>query len=415
MLNSIGKPYIEGAFMTKRGGRYYLQYACPGTEYNVYSDGVYVSDKPLGPFTLQESSPFSSKPGGFITGAGHGSTIADKHGNYWHAATMRISVNHPMERRVGLFPAGFDEDGILFCNQSFSDYPLRIPEGRFDPMSIQPEWMLLSYRKPVSVSSTAPGSDPALAVDEDIRTWWSAGESSPSQWLMVDLEKPSDVRAIQVNLADEGIELDLPGESYGDERGARHIELEPQQSQYILEASLDGGVWTLLESVSRECSNGFYEVPGGVRARYIRLTGGELPYGQTLRVSGLRIFGNGGGEKPAKAKASARREGGLDALVTWEPIKDAQGCNVLYGCAPEKLYHSWMVYGENQVDLCTLIKGQPVYIRVDSFNENGITRGDVRAGRWQRHRVLYCSLLLVYCGLHHHQRGREHRHPGNHQ
>lgn len=53
-----------------------------------------------------------------MTGAGHGSTIADKYGNYWHASTMRISVNHDFERRVGLFPAGFDKDGVLFCNQN---------------------------------------------------------------------------------------------------------------------------------------------------------------------------------------------------------------------------------------------------------------------------------------------------------
>ena len=113
MFHAVGKPYIEGAFMTKHDGTYYLQYACPGTQYNTYADGVYTAKNPLGPFTLQTSNPFSAVPGGFMTGAGHGSTIADKYGNYWHAATMRISVNHDFERRVGLFPAGFDADGVL--------------------------------------------------------------------------------------------------------------------------------------------------------------------------------------------------------------------------------------------------------------------------------------------------------------
>ena len=41
MFNAVGKPYIEGAFMTKHNGTYYLQYACPGTQYNTYADGVY--------------------------------------------------------------------------------------------------------------------------------------------------------------------------------------------------------------------------------------------------------------------------------------------------------------------------------------------------------------------------------------
>ena len=373
MYDSVGKPYIEGAFMTKHDGRYYLQYACPGTEYNTYADGVYISDSPLGPFTLQKSNPFSAKPGGFAAGAGHGSTIADRFGNYWHAATMRISIGHSFERRVGLFPAGFDKDGILYCNQNFADYPVRIPEGKFDAAALQPEWMLLSYGKPVSVSS---GTGAEKAVDEDICTWWSAETAEEGQWLTVDLEKLSDVRAIQVNLADENVIVDFPPESYGDDRHTRHIEILPQLSNYVLETSTDGENWTVLERVSRECCNGYYEYPEGVRARFVRLTAGKLPYHQPLRVSGLRIFGNGSGERPAQAKASAQRIGDLDAMVRWEYIPGAQGCNIRYGIAPDKLYMSWLVYGADEVKLSTLIQGQDYYICVDSFNENGITPGE---------------------------------------
>ena len=97
-----GMPYIEGPWMTKYKGRYYLQYACPGAEINVYADGVYVSDHPLGPFTPAENNPFSYKPGGFLPGAGHGSTMQDTAGAFWHTSTMRISMNHVFERRVGV-------------------------------------------------------------------------------------------------------------------------------------------------------------------------------------------------------------------------------------------------------------------------------------------------------------------------
>ena len=224
MFGAIGKPYIEGVFMTKHNGIYYLQYACPGTQFNTYCDGVYTAKSPLGPFTQQQSNPFSAKPGGFITGAGHGSTIADRYGNWWHAATMRISVNHDFERRVGLFPAGFDKDGVLFCNQNFADYPHEIPTGRFDAAAQQPAWMLLSYKKPVTASSTAADSAPALAVNEDCRSWWSAGSAQSGEWLCVDLGQASDVRAIQVNLADEKLVVDFPADSYGDDRKTRHIE-----------------------------------------------------------------------------------------------------------------------------------------------------------------------------------------------
>lgn len=73
-----------------------------------------------------------------MTGAGHGSTIADKYGNYWHASTMRISVNHDFERRVGLFPAGFDKDGVLYCNQNFADYPHEFRQANSTPPASSP-------------------------------------------------------------------------------------------------------------------------------------------------------------------------------------------------------------------------------------------------------------------------------------
>lgn len=377
MYNAIGKPYIEGAFMTKHDGTYYLQYACPGTQYNTYADGVYTAKDPLGPFTLQTSNPFSAVPGGFMTGAGHGSTIADKYGNYWHAATMRISVNHDFERRVGLFPAGFDADGVLFCNQNFADYPHEIPAGKFDAAAVQPCWMLLSYRKAVTASSTAEGSAPANAVNETCRDWWSAGSDKPGEWLCVDLGAESDVRAIQVNMADEKLVVDFPADSYGDDRKTRRIETRPQISHYTVETSLDGENWTLREDVARECSNGYYAYADGIRARYIRVMGGALPYGQTLRISGLRVFGNGAGARPAAAKAAAVRVDALDGKISWQHLDNAQGCNVRYGTAPDKLYHSWLVYDADEVTLSTLMAGQTYYICVDSFNENGITEGDV--------------------------------------
>ena len=377
MYNAIGKPYIEGAFMTKHDGTYYLQYACPGTQYNTYADGVYTAKDPLGPFTLQTSNPFSAVPGGFMTGAGHGSTIADKYGNYWHAATMRISVNHDFERRVGLFPAGFDADGVLFCNQNFADYPHEIPAGKFDAAAVQPCWMLLSYRKAVTASSTAEGSAPANAVNETCRDWWSAGSDKPGEWLCVDLGAESDVRAIQVNMADEKLVVDFPADSYGDDRKTRRIETRPQLSHYRVETSLDGEAWTLREDVARECSNGYYAYADGIRARYIRVMGGALPYGQTLRISGLRVFGNGAGARPAAAKAAAVRVDALDGKISWQHIDNAQGCNVRYGTAPDKLYHSWLAYDADEVTLSTLMAGQTYYICVDSFNENGITEGDV--------------------------------------
>jgi xylan 1,4-beta-xylosidase len=39
-------PWLEGSWMTKHAGTYYLQYAAPGTEFRGYADGVYTSASP---------------------------------------------------------------------------------------------------------------------------------------------------------------------------------------------------------------------------------------------------------------------------------------------------------------------------------------------------------------------------------
>ena len=66
-------------------------------------------------------------PGGFCPGAGHGSTLEDRHGNWWHTSTMRISVNHDFERRGGLWPAGVDAHGGLAHHQVVGQVGVRLP------------------------------------------------------------------------------------------------------------------------------------------------------------------------------------------------------------------------------------------------------------------------------------------------
>ena len=80
-----------------------MQYGAPGTEFNVYADGVYVADHPLGPYTYQKHNPVSYKPGGYMNGAGHGSTVLGPGGQYWHFASMSLSINVNWERRLCMF------------------------------------------------------------------------------------------------------------------------------------------------------------------------------------------------------------------------------------------------------------------------------------------------------------------------
>ena len=367
------RPYIEGAWMDKHNGKYYLQYACPGAQYNTYSDGVYVGESPLGPFRLAANNPYSYKPGGFLPGAGHGSTMQDAQGALWHTATMRISVNHDFERRVGLWPAGFDGDGELYCNQRYGDWPMA---AQGDPWR-DPAWMLLSVHKTASASSFLPGHEPEKAVEENVQTWWRAASNSPDEWLQVDLGRVFDVHAVQVNFADDMLDIPCPGEIRPGSQ-ARYIDEDDHVTRWKLEGSEDGEDWFVIEDKTKaktDLSHDLIVREEGFAARYLRLSSLAVPYEQNPCISGLRVFGLGEGEAPSSPKFLAKRSGELDMNVTILKQPDALGFNILFGASPEKLYHSHMVFEPGSRRVGALIKGREYYVRVDAFNENGITEG----------------------------------------
>ena len=235
----LDSPYMEGAWMTKYKGKYYLQYAAPGTEFNIYGDGVYVADSPLGPYTLAENAPYSYHPGGFITGAGHGSTFRGE-GALWHTSTARISRTHFFERRLGLWKAGFDEDDELYCDQRFGDWVHAVEDAPFKA----PRWMLLSYQKPCTVSSSP--EDAKNITDENIRTLWQSEERKGT--VILDLEKVCTVHAVQLNFGDNFGSVSLP--SRGEEEmkaHGRYIDDEKFPLRWYLEYSEDGAQWQMWE------------------------------------------------------------------------------------------------------------------------------------------------------------------------
>ena len=112
-----------------------------------------------------------------------------------------------------------------------------------------------------------------------------------------------------------------------------------------------------------------------IKARYIRLTIIEIPMNQNPCISGLRVFGKGSGKKPDIVKYELKRQDDLDMLVEIDDI--GCGYNILFGNSPNKLYHSYKTY-DCVKRVGALIKGREYYVRVDSFNENGITQGTVK-------------------------------------
>jgi len=366
MDNTFLDPFIEGAWMTKHNGKYYFQYGAPGTEMSGYSDGVVVSEAPLfdGHQIFPQSDPYSSKMGGFSRGAGYGATFQDNKGNYWHISTSIICVKNTWERRMGIWPSGFDKDDVMWCNTVFGDYPHYLPGTEGKEHGEFAGWYLLNYKKPITVSSTLESFYANNAVDESIKTYWSAKTADKGEWIQSDLGSISTVHAIQINYADQDAEF------IGKQTDIYH--------QYKVYYSLDGKKWNVLIDKSKnqtDVPHDYVELSEPVQARFIKLENIHMPTGK-FAISGLRVFGNGGGEKPKEVKdliILRTEKDKRSAYIKWNPVDNAFAYNLYWGTAPDKLYNCIMIYDFNEYWFKAMDSEKDYYFTIEAINENGVS------------------------------------------
>jgi hypothetical protein len=384
---TLKEGYMEGASMTKHDGKYYLQYAAPGTQFNVYGDGVYIGDSPLGPFSYMKNNPMSFKPGGFTNGAGHGITVKQTNGQYWHFATMALASNSHWERRLCMFPAYFDKDGLMHSDTHYGDYP------RFGPdhptkAGQHCGWMLLSYKGKVTVSSskmqirksTSTDNDYEITemplqknedgeivsevlTDESPKSFWVAEANDDQQWVKIEMLNPGMIYAFQLN--------------YHDHESGIYTRTEGLRHRFILEVSDDGKKWQPVVDRSnsyKDAPNAYIVLNQPVNGKYVRYKNVEVP-GANLAMSEIRVFGKGFGKVPVKVKNfSIKREyDRRDVSISWSPVKGAQGYNIRWGIVPDKLYQSWLIYDVNEHFMRCLDRDTPYYFSIEAFNENGIS------------------------------------------
>lgn len=369
--NVFLQPFIEGAWMTKHNGKYYMQYGAPATEFSGYADGVYVSNNPLDGFEYQSHNPFSYKPGGFARGAGHGSTYQDNFGNWWHVSTIFISTKNNFERRLGIWPSGFDEDDVMYCNTAYGDYPTLLPEFAKEKNfseGLFAGWMLLNYQKPVQVSSTLGGFNANFAVDEDIKTYWSAKTSNKGEWFQTDLGEVSAINAIQINYADQDVEF------LGKTLGKFH--------QYIIYGSNNGTNWHVIVDKSNndvDVPHDYIELKTPKQVRFLKMQNIKMPTGK-FGLSGFRVFGKGNGIKPNMVenftvlRSSPKKYGERRSIwFKWQQNVLSDGYVIYWGKSPDKLYGSIMVYGKNEYFFTGADRADGYYFQIEAFNNNGIS------------------------------------------
>ena len=270
--------WIEGQWMLKHNGRYYLIYAANGTQFPGYSMGAYYSDEsPLSGFVYQKRNPIINSRQGLVRGGGHGCVEHAPDGSLWAFYTIPIAYNHCFERRVGMDRIEVDENGELYC-PGITETP---QFGPCQPLKgdagIVPLTFFQRFRH--KASSQTDGHEALYALDDSLLTHWLPDENDARPELIVDAEAMYDISASRIIWRDVGLDYDggkLPG-PFG----------------YDVSVSDDGKEWKVVADMSENrCDlNIDYRVFAPAAGRYVRLRILSAPPGIRPGVISFTVFG----------------------------------------------------------------------------------------------------------------------------
>ena len=293
-----GVAWIEGPWVIKRNGIYYLEYSASGTQWKTYAEGYYTATSPLGPYTYAANNPLLRKTEGLVTGTAHGSIVQAPDGEWWQFYTIVLS-NPPGGRRIGMDRVSFDEDGLMYCTVTDSPQPAPGFSAKPDtktsiPVTINKMRAMNALSK---CSSEQEGWPTAYAVDDYSGTLWRPAADDAQPQLVIELSPATRFDVVQLFQVD-GMRI-LFGSGARRGFGMRGAALPVYK--FKLETSLDGEHYTTAldctaNSVSRDT---FYEDFTPVRARFVRLTVTDWPKEGPLGVIDFTVFGYADGHEPA--------------------------------------------------------------------------------------------------------------------
>ncbi|CAN5735455.1 hypothetical protein BH11BAC3_BH11BAC3_27990 [soil metagenome] len=143
-------------------------------------------------------------------------------------------------------------------------------------------------------------------------------------------------------------------------------------------ASIDGKKWTTIIDKSNkktDIPHEYVELDKPIQARFIKLENIHMPTGK-FAISGLRVFGNGNGEKPNVVQnliVLRTEKDKRSAYIKWRPVNNAFAYNLYYGTAPDKLYSCIMIHDVNEYWFKAMDSQKPYYFTMEAINENGVS------------------------------------------
>jgi len=303
--------WVEGPWMQKYNGTYYLQYSASGTQWKTYAEGYYTSKSPMGPFTYAPNNPLLRKTEGLVTGPAHGSIVEGPDGQLWQFYTIVLS-NPPGGRRIGMDRIIFDKNGYM--SVEVTETPQWAPGIIADPKKGNSGSLPVTINKINAMnslskaSSQQPGREAAYATDNSSGTWWEplATDTLPS--LTIELSPATEFDVVQLFTID-GVRLMFNGgrRSFGrppstpapaPETGGKPV---TDSYQYRLEVSMDGENYnTVLDQTQNKIQrNTIFEEIAPVQCRFVRLTMTNWPRTTPLGIIELTVFGKASGSLPA--------------------------------------------------------------------------------------------------------------------
>jgi xylan 1,4-beta-xylosidase len=300
--------WIEGPWLQKHNGIYYLQYSASGTQWKTYAEGYYTAKSPMGPFTYAPNNPLLRKTDGLVTGTAHGSIVEGPDGNLWQFFTIVLS-NPPGGRRIGMDRITFDNEGNMHVK--VTDTPQWAPSAVSDTAKGSSESIPVTINKIRAMnalsrfSSEQPGRNAAYAVDNSSGTWWEPAPTDTLPTLTVELSPATRFDVVQLFTIDAARLLFNSGRWGFGRRSTATSSTSPlltEVYQYKIDVSMDGNTYTkVLDQTKNTVSRNtiFDEIPP-VKCRFVRLTLTNWPRTTPLGIIEFTVFGKPAESLPAK-------------------------------------------------------------------------------------------------------------------
>jgi len=302
--------WVEGPWLQKYKGTYYLQYSASGTQWKTYAEGYYTAKSPMGPFTYAPNNPLLRKTEGLVTGPAHGSIVEGPDGQLWQFYTIVLS-NPPGGRRIGMDRITFDKDGNMAVK--VTDTPQWASNVIIDPANGNSGSIPVTINKVNAMnalskfSSQQPGRDAAYAVDNSSGTWWEPTPTDTLPTLTIELSPATRFDVVQLFNID-GVRLMFNGGRRGFGRPsistAPAAPAQPSNDayQYRIDVSTDGKTYIIALDQTKNIiprNTTFEEIPP-VKCRFVRLTMTNWPRITPLGIIEFTVFG-----KPAESLPAA--------------------------------------------------------------------------------------------------------------